>query len=447
MFDELREKYPEFIYDSYEVVENDIEYVVTYKYVLNELVFNPKLIIKKSWITNKNIDKEFLDYLFFQYGLFDLINYYKLTCSSKIIIKPMYIDDRQVDFFRKLIFNGLGEYFYINKIDVNYEDFVEFDVVGTKKYEIRTLEGNFKGHLIPVGGGKDSIVTMELLKSYKDENSFFMFERNLYPKNKAGYESIYTGDYSDDEICVIESQLDLQILDLSKKGYLNGHVPFSAFLSMLSFIAAYLTNKRYVVLSNEDSANEGNIKGLNINHQYSKSYEYEEDFRNYTSNYLTTQIEYFSLLRPWNEFRIIKEFLKHRQYLSVFRSCNRGTKENNWCNHCSKCLYVYIMLYPYLTKEELDLVFDNNLLDDKSLEKDFIGLVSYDFDKPFECVGEKKEVNYSLQQALKIKDGELPYLLELYKDKYCRNEISSVEVEEYFNPINFVPEEYIDLLR
>lgn len=447
MFDELREKYPEFIYDSYQVVENDVEYVVAYKYILGELVFSPNLVIKKNWVTNTNIDKEFLNYLFFQYGLFDLINYYKLTCSSKIVIKPMYIDDRQIDFFRKLIFNGLGEYFYINKIELNYEDFVEFDIVGTKKYEIKILDSDFKGHLIPVGGGKDSIVTMELLKSYKDENRFFMFERNLYPKNMAGYESIYAGGYSDDEICVIESQLDLQILDLPKKGYLNGHVPFSAFLSMLSFIAAYLTNKRYVVLSNEDSANEGNIKGLNINHQYSKSYEYEGDFRNYTSNYLTAEIEYFSLLRPWNEFRIIKEFLKHKEYLSVFRSCNRGTKENNWCNHCSKCLYVYIMLYPYLTKEELDLVFDNNLLDDKSLEKDFIGLVSYDFDKPFECVGEKKEVNYSLQQALKIKDGKLPYLLELYKDKYYGNEISSVEVEEYFNPINFLPEEYIDLLR
>ncbi len=447
MINEFREKYPEFIYEDFIVEETDDDYIVEYHFSISELSFNPKLIINKKQVTNTDIDKEYLNYLFFQYGLFDSISYYKLTCSPKFIIKPMFIDENQIMFFKKLFFNGLGEYFYINNFDVNLEDFVEFEVLSNNKYQPKPLQGNFTGNLIPVGGGKDSIVSMELLKDYKDDNKLFMLERNIYPKNKAGYESIYMSGYKDRDITIIENHLDLKLIDLVKQGYLNGHIPISANISMTSYIMAYLTNRKYIVLSNEDSANEGNIKGTTINHQYSKSYEYEKDFQNYSNNYLSKEIYYFSLLRPWNEYRIIKEFVKHKQYLNIFRSCNRGTKTNSWCNHCSKCLYVYIMLYPHLTAEELNLVFDSNMLDDETLEKDFLGLILEDVNKPFECVGERKEINYSLALALKNKGENLPYLLNLYKEKYNIPDINASEIEEYFNNINSVPEEYIKYLR
>ena len=73
----LREKYPEFVYQDFVVEENDIEYKVTYTFKLNELVFKPVIKISKDDISNSNIDKEYLNYLFFQYGLFDLMSYYK----------------------------------------------------------------------------------------------------------------------------------------------------------------------------------------------------------------------------------------------------------------------------------------------------------------------------------------------------------------------------------
>ena len=199
------------------------------------------------------------------------------------------------------------------------------------------------------------------------------------------------------------------------------------------------------MLSNEASANEGNVRGMNINHQYSKSYEYEKDFREYTRKYFTEKIEYFSLLRCMNEYQIVQEFIKHKEYLFIFRSCNQGTKENNWCNHCSKCLYVYIMLYPHLTKEEMMKVFSSEMLDDASLEEVFKSLVLEDVDKPFECVGEKKEINYSLQKALKIKNGELPYLLKKYSE-YRQSNISLEKIENYFNNQHFIPSEYIHLI-
>lgn len=442
-FNELRNKYSKFIYDSYIVNNSEDRFEVIYTFILGEHVFNPKITILKKDITNTNIDYEYLDYLFFQYGLFDLMNYYKLTCAKEIIIKPYYINDEQINFFKKILYNGLGEYFYKNNIDLEYDEFVSYKVESDKHYNI-VDNNNYSGNLIPIGGGKDSIVTMELLKNYHDDNKLFMLDRNLYPKNKAGYDSIYTAGYSDNDIVIFDNSLDLKMIELNKQGYLNGHIPFSACVSIASFILAYLNNKKYIVLSNEASANEGNCIDSKVNHQYSKSYEYEHDFQEYSKKYLNENIFYFSLLRCFNESQIVNLFLKNKDYLKVFRSCNRGTKTNSWCCQCSKCLYVYIMLYPYLNKNELLEIFDHDLLDDKSLENVFLDLVVEGRVKPFECVGTKLEINYSLGKALE-KSNNLPYLLKLYKDNYYVK-VDDFLVENYFNKENSIPEEFLKLV-
>lgn len=441
-FIKFRHEYPEFVYNDFTVFEDDSKYVVTYDFQINNLIFKPKITILKDDISNDNIDSDYLNYLFFQYGLFDLMSYYKLTCSPVLRIRPMAINEEQCSFFKKVLYNGLGEYFYKNNIDIDYDHFLDIVVESDKEYALPIFSSLFSGNLIPIGGGKDSIVSMELLKDYKNDNKLFMLERNLYPKNEAGYQSIYTGGYDDSDIVVFKNELDLQLLELNKQGFLNGHIPISACISMASFILAYLNGKKYIVLSNEASANEGNYEGLNINHQYSKSYEYEKDFQDYSHKYLNPNIHYFSLLRGWNEYQIVQEFLKHKEYLSVFRSCNRGTKQNIWCNHCSKCLYVYIMLYPYLSDEELRLVFENDMLNDSSLESVFLDLILPDRLKPFECVGTRLEINFALQEALRNKKN-YPYLLQLYKDKYCGMMIDKNIVAKYWNSENSIPDDYL----
>ena len=102
------------------------------------------------------------------------------------------------------------------------------------------------------------------------------------------------------------------------------------------------------------------------------------------------------------------------------------------------------MLYPYLTEEELRLVFDKDMLDDKTLEEEFLDLVVSSRLKPFECVGTRLEINYSLQEALRRKDS-YPYLLQLYKDNYMISDIDKNVVENYWNKDNSIPEEYLKL--
>ncbi len=79
---------------------------------------------------------------------------------------------------------------------------------------------------------------------------------------------------------------------------------------------AYMYDYRYIVFSNEQSSNFGNLEfhGMNVNHQYSKSLEFENDFREYIERYMTSDIEYFSMMRPYYEVNIITQFATLKQY-------------------------------------------------------------------------------------------------------------------------------------
>lgn len=439
---DLRNKYDTFIFDSFIVEWNDDGLKITYRYLISEYVFTPVVTINKKDITNENIDKEFLNYLIFNFGIINAINYYKLTCSPKMKINCGYLDNIQKEFFKKLFYNGLGELLYTNNLNIDYEDFLDIETID-KKYEFNIFD-TFNGNLIPVGGGKDSIVTLELLKNEKVKNKCFLYKRDIYPTDMASLNTIYTAGYENFDILSFNVTLDPLMLELNKKGFYNGHVPFSSCLAFAAYIMAYLNNKKYIVLSNEASANEGNVKNSNINHQYSKSFEFEKDFRGYTEKYFTKYIEYFSLLRCWNEFQIVKEFVKYPKYFSVFRSCNRGSKNNTWCSDCSKCLYVYIMLYPFLDKKVLIDIFGKDMLNELKYKEIFLGLISDNYDKPFECVGTKEEINYALKLSIE-KYTYLPELLKFYKDNfYDKNK--EYFIEDYFNNENFINEKFLKMM-
>ena len=174
------------------------------------------------------------------------------------------------------------------------------------------------------------------------------------------------------------------MIELNKKGFLNGHTPFSAIVAFSALIDAYLFNKKYIALSNESSANESTVLGSDVNHQFSKGFEFEKAFREYNEKYFKTDIEYFSLLRVLSEFQIAALFSRYKKYHSIFRSCNAGSKTDSWCADCHKCLFVYIILSPYLTTDELVAIFGENLFEKESLLETFKKLTGEAPDTPFE---------------------------------------------------------------
>ncbi|RLD56045.1 MAG: hypothetical protein DRJ05_11950, partial [Bacteroidetes bacterium] len=187
---------------------------------------------------------------------------------------------------------------------------------------------------------------------------------------------------------------------------------------------ATLGGFKHIALSNEASANEATEIESGVNHQYSKSLEFEEDFRWYVKNYISADLNYFSFLRPLSELQIAKLFSGFPKYFPVFKSCNVGSKTDIWCGACPKCLFVNIILSPFISLQQRVAVFGKDLFEDMQLKKYLDELTGISDVKPFECVGTLDEVNLALAATIKKYDGnKLPALL----DHYVKNKL----FEEY----------------
>ena len=256
-----------------------------------------------------------------------------------------------------------------------------------------------------------------------------------------------TAGYSNEKIVTVKRTIDKNLIELNKQGFINGHTPFSALVAFLSYFNAYITGKKYILLSNESSANESNVDGTKINHQYSKTYEFECDFNEYTKKYFKIDIKYFSLLRPLSEYQIAMLFSNYEKYHEIFKSCNVGSKKEpwHWCCSCPKCLFVYIILSPFLYKEKLIRIFGEDLFEKEDLLDIFIELTGYGKTKPFECVGTYEEVRYAITKTISKLDKQ-PYLLKYYKEHFELENLNK-NLENKYNRENNLNPYFENLLK
>ncbi|GHU86062.1 hypothetical protein FACS1894153_2410 [Bacteroidia bacterium] len=415
-FNIFREKYPLFVYKHYTANVSNEGIDISFEFEIPGLsVFFPTIKIPNRHFYNfSNLSTEHLNLIAFNIGLIELISYWKLTCSPKIIINPAIISDEQIQWWKNLYFNGLGEFFYINKIDTNYNDFVDIscnsNIILKKQHFI--LDDKV---IVPIGGGKDSVVSLELIKdcnSFDDDkqanNCSTALENTLVPMiinpRGASLNCTKVAGFNEWDIIEVHRTISPALLELNKQGFLNGHTPFSAMLAFVSLLSAAISGHKHIALSNENSANEATDAISGANHQYSKSFQFEKDFRDYVKKYISEDFNYFSFLRPLRELDIAYLFSKYPQYHSVFRSCNAGSKQDIWCNNCAKCLFAFIILSPFIKFDDLVNIFGENLLDKNSLKKEFDELTGIADVKPFECVGTTNEVVEALNLFIKRND-------------------------------------------
>ena len=438
----LRNNYPEFVYKFYEIKDEEDRFIIKYMFEIPGLTsFEPTIEILKKDFKFKSINSNKVRNMVFNLGMIEAISYFKATCSKEFVIECGYLDSFQVNWFKKLYYLGLGEFRFVNNIDIPMEDFVEFISKG-EKLEINEEEDVLDGIIIPVGGGKDSNVTLDLLKDYKEKTLCFRIGMNDVALGCAE-----AAGFSRDKIIEIKRTIDKNLIELNSKGFLNGHTPFSAMVAFLSYLVSYLLGYKYIALSNEDSANESNVEGDNINHQYSKTLEFENDFRKYTEKYLKANVEYFSMLRPISEIQIAMLFSELDKFHKTFKSCNVGSKQTPWiwCCNCPKCLFVYTILSPFLYKEKLVDIFGEDLFEKESLKKTFIELCGYGETKPFECVGTYKEIKFAISKTIeKLEGKKLPYLLDYYNENF---EKVNDNLLSYYNENNNLPEEFEKILK
>jgi len=400
--------------------------------------FRPETRIPlKGLIQMESVPESFLKNMVFNLGMIELISYWKATCSPTIVIHCGGLTEEQVKWWKNLYFHGLGEFFYLNSIVPDITSFV--DIRATQNHPMDPVSFHCQeAAVIPVGGGKDSTVSLELWKRTGLRATPFILNprgATLWSAEAAGYER--------ESLLEAYRTIDPNLLKLNEQGFLNGHTPFSALLAFLSVMVAALSGNRFVVLSNESSANEPTVRN-GPNHQYSKSYAFEKDFRHYLCEYLTDSIEYFSLLRPLSELQIARLFASFPQYHKLFRSCNAGSKTDSWCGKCPKCLFTWIMLSPFMEMSTLVDIFGHNLWEDHALESTLDQLTGKTSEKPFECVGTVDEVNMALAMSLKKASKPYPYLLSRYAGSDLFHRYAGAGEEDMlqvFHSAHFLPEE------
>lgn len=432
----FRAAYREFVYEGFDLKREKDGLRATYRFDIPGLVsFSP------CWLFPfKDADPEdpALRALAFNLGMAELVSYWKCCCPPKVTVKCGKLSEEQAEFWKKLYFNGLGEFFYLNGIDAGYGDFMTVESCG-ETLSARS-EKPLSGALIPVGGGKDSVLTLELTRNLDMDKAVFM----INPKRAGILTSERAGYTADRRICP-QRTLDPALLRLNSEGFLNGHTPFSAVVAFSAVLCAYLSGKKYVVLSNESSANESTVG--TVNHQYSKSVAFERDFREYLNNLLGCGVEYFSLLRPFTEIRIARDFSRFPEYFPLFLSCNLGSKTDSWCANCPKCLFVYLLLLPFVGRERVNDIFGADIADSSRFVPDLKKLLGVTPEKPFECVGSREEARLACELACREARGKgekLPLLLREYESYGLPAPDDGLLTS--FDGNNFVPEEFLPCL-
>ena len=365
------------------------------------------------------------------------ISYYKAFLPPVIKIESGKLNFTQAQFFEEFYLKGLGEFAFRNKLNL----------VGKIKFSYETIAGYESSSnvllapciAIPVGGGKDSNVVIEILKKSSEKLVAIAQGR---PRPIA--ESIEVSGLPDINFT---RTISPKLIELnSQEGVYNGHVPISGIYAFCLALAAVLYGYDKVAMGNERSANVGNVTlDFEVNHQWSKSIEFEELFGEFNKKYMLKNFSYFSLLRPLSELDIARRFANLEQYHKVFTSCNKAFKIDKekrldrWCGNCDKCRFVFLALSPFMDKNNLIAAVGHNLLDDESQKNGFAELFGLDNHKPFECVGEMEEccvALYLLYQKDEWKnDCIVKYFYPLIIEKYGIDKLKKWK-KEVFTPTN-----------
>ena len=318
------------------------------------------------------------------------ISYYKAGVQTQLHIDYCNPGAEMESVLRNLYSRGLAEFAWTNQVQLPAApEFVCTHEPAVYEAPELRLQGRV---LLALGGGKDSLVSVELLRRTGLEIMLACSGNSPLIATTARVAGL--------PLLAIGRSLAPELARYNKQGALNGHVPVTAINSALLVCAALLYGFDSVVFSNESSASAANLfdeGGNEINHQYSKSIEFEALFRSLVHGYISPEINYYSLMRPYSELAILGMFSGFPKYHGVFSSCNRNFHqdgphiEGNWCGSCPKCLFTYLGLSVFMARDELEQIFGVDLLSDPDLTDKFAALCGLGQHKPFECVGEIEE--------------------------------------------------------
>jgi hypothetical protein len=321
------------------------------------------------------------------------VSYYKAGIPPEIRYDGAPPDAATADLLELVYEQGLGEFAYENKLDLRGR--IRFPRARNDAPAASSL-GLPRRTLVPIGGGKDSLVTVELLRAAAEPMTAAWVGNSELIRacaERTGLPLLNPG-----------RELSPLLFELNRRGAWNGHIPVTAINSAILVLAAVVHGYDAIAFSNERSASSATLEsdGREINHQWSKGFAFEQALAAHVRSRVAADLDYFSMLRPLSELAVTRLFARLTQYHDVFSSCNRNFRilgerpESRWCGQCPKCHFVFLALAPFVAKPRLTAIFGRNLLDDAALAPAFDALLEWHAHKPFECVGEGRESRAAL---------------------------------------------------
>lgn len=388
-----------FTFKDYVISDDRTESHFTYQVVTDSTVFDFKEKLRWPEPLRNSVSIESLHKsLHLALGM----SYYK-TFIPPVIEHRYGLTAPETQFWNSVYINGLGEFLYKNDLDPSVlAQFAPQD--GIKSEADRTLELQPKA-LLGIGGGKDSIVAGEILKDSKIDVQGFV----VATKTNTGMANTVTEAMGID-LSVVERTIDPGILTANQEsGAYNGHIPVSMIFALIGSVLAINSNSAYVMVANESSASIPQMQWHNrkVNHQWSKSLEFEILFQNYIHESVALGLHYFSAIRPLSSVGVARLFAQYPQYFEKFTSDNSLLKiiqeerqHPRWSPKSTKSLSSFILLAPWINDEDLIRIFGKNYLEDESLKQMLSDLLGHGEKAVLDCVGTPEELVASLSQMV-----------------------------------------------
>ncbi|MGC1419998.1 MAG: hypothetical protein WA786_07765 [Acidimicrobiales bacterium] len=325
------------------------------------------------------------------------LSYYKSGAARRVDLASTPITPSGRALLGAALHDGLAEFAYRNEITLD-------DVAIDGGVDAPTPPVALDAHrvLTPFGGGIDSVVTACELKGRVDQALFI-----VSPASGRFTPLEETAQTTGLPIVRVARSLDPQLLG-DDPTLLHGHVPVTAMITLLASTAAVASGRGGVVMSNEHSASSPNLRrnGADVNHQWSKSWLAEQLIADAVDEAFDGELVVASYLRDRSELWVAAVFSHLTEFHHVFRSCNRAFTQSNerrasaWCGECDKCLFINLVLAPFLPRATLREIFAGEPLSDPARAEQLRTLVGLGAQhKPFECVGDPDESAVALAQV------------------------------------------------
>ncbi|NEO19532.1 MULTISPECIES: hypothetical protein [Moorena] len=183
-------------------------------------------------------------------------------------------------------------------------------------------------------------------------------------------------------------------------------------LFVMMIIAAQQGHK-FLVLANDKSSNESNAtyQGRSVNHQSAKGNAYIERFNDFLER-KGLPFRYVSICEEVYSIATVQQLsLWNKSILKDLTSCNEAQwapGSSRWCCGCPKCAFSFALIEAATDYDFAIDVVGEDLFSVKKLEELWTRLFDPRAEKPFECVGEKRETLMALVKCKqqRIKNGQ-----------------------------------------